>query len=202
MKKIPKKLAITIFVVYNIYTIIRKWAEWEQIPLFTYELKNYLYKGGIFVSHSNIETKIENLLEPIINNLQYELYDVQYVKEGKDFYLRITIDNENGIGIEDCETVNNAIDDVLDEADIINTSYFLEVSSPGIERVLRKPWHFEKQLGNKINVKLFKSIDKQKEFEGILKEYNENELQIDIDEKIIKIDIKNIAMAKTVSDMF
>lgn len=154
------------------------------------------------MSHNNIESKVETLIEPIIHELQYDLYDVQYVKEGKDYYLRIIIDNLKGITIEDCEKVNNAIDGILDEADFINSSYFLEVSSPGIERILRKPWHYEKQIGNKIYVKLFKAINKQKEIEGILKEYNKDELQLEKENETIKIEIKNIAMAKTIADIF
>lgn len=150
----------------------------------------------------NIETKVENLIQPIIQNLGYELYDVQYLKEGKDYYLRITIDKPEGITIEDCETVNHAIDEILDEVDFINTAYFLEVSSPGLERMLRKPWHFEKQIGNQIQVKLFQAIEKQKELQGILIESNENELKLQINEKLIKIEKKNIAVAKTVADIF
>ncbi len=150
----------------------------------------------------NIETKVENLIQPIIQNLGYELYDVQYLKEGKDYYLRITIDKPEGITIEDCETVNHAIDEILDEVDFINTAYFLEVSSPGLERMLRKPWHFEKQIGNQIQVKLFQAIEKQKELQGILIESNENELKMQINEKLIKIEKKNIAVAKTVADIF
>lgn len=154
------------------------------------------------MSHNNIESKVETLIEPIIHELEYDLYDVQYVKEGKDYYLRIIIDNLKGITIEDCEKVNNAIDEILDEADFINTSYFLEVSSPGIERILRKPWHYEKQIGNKICVKLFKAINKQKEIEGILKEYNKEEIQLEKENETIKIEVKNIAMAKTIADIF
>lgn len=150
----------------------------------------------------NIETKVENLIQPIIHDLGYELYDVQYLKEGKDYYLRITIDKPEGITIEDCETVNHAIDEILDEVDFINTAYFLEVSSPGLERMLRKPWHFEKQIGNQIQVKLFQAIEKQKELQGILIESNENELKMQINEKLIKIEKKNIAVAKTVADIF
>lgn len=146
----------------------------------------------------NVETRLENLLEPIITNLGYTLYDIQYIKEGKNYYLRITIDKDEGISIEDCEKVNNAIDNPLDEADIIKDSYMLEVSSPGIERVLRKPWHFEKQLGNNVCVKLFKSINKQKEFIGTLIEYDEQRLKLEIDGKIEEFDIKDIAVAKTV----
>ena len=150
------------------------------------------------MKHLNVETKIENLLKPIINNLGYILYDVQYIKEGKDYYLRITIDKDGGISIEDCENVNNAIDDPLDEADIIQDSYILEVSSPGIERVLRKSWHFEKQLGNNISIKLFKAINKVKEFSGILREYNEENLKLEIDGELVTFDMKDVAVAKTV----
>ena len=87
---------------------------------------------------NSIESKVEKRLKPIIENLNYELYDVQYVKEGKDYYLRIIIDKDGTIDINDCEIVNNAITDILDEEDYIKEQYYLEVSSPGLERVLRK----------------------------------------------------------------
>lgn len=154
------------------------------------------------MANQNIETKVENLIQPVIQNLGYDLYDVQYLKEGKDYYLRITIDKSEGITIQDCENVNHAIDEILDESDFISTAYFLEVSSPGLERILRKPSHFEKQIGNQIQVKLFQAIEKQKELQGILIESNENELKMQINEKLIKIEKKNIAVAKTVADIF
>lgn len=153
------------------------------------------------MANLNIESKVENLIEPIIRDLQYELYDVQYLKEGKDYYLRITIDQPQGISLEDCEKVNRAIDEILDQADFIKTAYFLEVSSPGLERILRKPWHFEKQIGNLIQIKLFQAIDKQKELEGTLVAYNKEELQLETEEKIVEIENKNIAIAKTVMDI-
>lgn len=148
----------------------------------------------------NIETKVKKLLEPIIVDLGYELYDVIYEKEAKDFYLRVVIDKESGIDLNDCEKVNNAINDILDEADYIKDQYFLEVSSPGVERLLRKDEHFEKQIGNKISLKLFKAIDKQKEFVGILESYNKDELVIKQEDKEINVEVKNIAVAKTVFD--
>lgn len=165
------------------------------------------------MSESNIETKVANLLEDIIINLGYDLYDVLYIKEGKDYYLRIIIDNEQGISIEDCEIVNNEINEILDEKDYIKEQYFLEISSPGLEKTLRKEKHFLKQIGNEIVVKLFTKIDKQsednssvthfvrtaekKELIGILKEYNNKDITVQVEEKDIKIDIKNIALAKT-----
>ena len=150
------------------------------------------------MASSNIETKIENLLKNIIENIGYELYDVRYEKEGKDFYLRIIIDKPEGIDINDCETVNNAINDILDEADYIKDQYFLEVSSPGLERILRKDKHYEKQIGNEISLKLFKPINKQKELIGILQEYNNDDLTIKVEDETLKINLKDIAIAKTV----
>ena len=112
---------------------------------------------------AKIEDQVQNLLEKIINDLGYDLYDVIYTKEGKDYYLRIFIDNDKGIGIEDCEKVNDAINDILDEKDLIPDSYFLEVSSPGLEKLLRKEKHFLKNIGKEITIKLYKPLNKKKE---------------------------------------
>lgn len=150
------------------------------------------------MASTNIETRVEELLKSIIENIGYELYDVRYEKEGKDYYLRIIIDKPEGIDINDCEKVNNEINDILDEADYIKDQYFLEVSSPGLERILRKDKHFEKQIGNEISLKFFKAIDKQKELIGILEEYNKEELTIKVEDKTLKINLKDIAIAKTV----
>ncbi len=150
------------------------------------------------MSIKNIETKVENILEPIINNLGYDLYDVIYEKEGKDYYLRIIIDKLEGIDINDCEKVNNEINDILDEKDYIKEQYFLEVSSPGIERTLRKEKHFRAQIGKEVKLKLFKPIEKQKELIGILEEYNREEITIKINNKSIKINSKDIAIARTI----
>lgn len=147
---------------------------------------------------SNIETKVEQLLEKIIVDLGYDLYDVRYEKEAKDYYLRIIIDKPEGIDINDCETVNNAINDILDEADYIKDQYYLEVSSPGLERILRKEKHFLSQIGKEVSVKLFKPINKQKELIGILDEYNNTELTIKVDDETIKINLKDIALVKTI----
>lgn len=149
---------------------------------------------------NNIENKVQGLLEEIIQNLGYNLYDVEYVKEGKDYYLRITIDKEDGINIQDCEKVNDGINDILDQADIIKDQYYLEVSSPGLERVLRKDIHFLAQIGKKVNVNLFKPIDKKKEFQGILKEYNSSSIIIETEENDMEINLKDIALVKTVFD--
>lgn len=147
---------------------------------------------------SSIEEKVESLLTTTINNLGYELYDVEYAKEGKDYFLRIFIDKSEGIDLNDCEKVNNSINDLLDEADYIKEQYFLEVSSPGIERILRKDKHLQANIGNLVEVKLFKPIEKQKVIQGILKDFNKEALIIEVNDKNIEIERKNISVIKTV----
>ncbi len=147
---------------------------------------------------ASIEEKVENLIKDKIEALGYKLYDVQYAKEGKDYYLRIFIDNEKGIDLNDCEKVSNEINDILDEADYIKEQYFLEVSSPGVERVLRKDKHLEDQLNCEINIKLFKTLNGSKEYTGILKNYNDKEISIITNNKNINIERKNISLIKSV----
>ncbi len=117
---------------------------------------------------AKIEEKVEDLLQPIINNLGYDLYDVEYVKEGKDYYLRIFIDKPEGIDLNDCEKVNNAITDILDEEDYIKEQYFLEVSSPGIERKLTKEKHLQSNIGSLVEISTFKPVNGQKQIIGKL----------------------------------
>ena len=147
---------------------------------------------------ASIEERVEGLLETTINNLGYELYDVEYAKEGKDYFLRIFIDKESGIDLNDCEKVNDAINAILDKADYIKEQYFLEVSSPGIERILRKDKHLEANINNLVEVKLFKSINNRKAIQGILKEFSKEKIVIETKEGILEIERKNIAVIKTV----
>ena len=147
---------------------------------------------------ASIEEKVESLVEKKVNELGYELYDVEYAKEGKDYYLRIFIDKPEGIDLNDCEKVNDGINDLLDQADYIKEQYFLEISSPGIERTLRKDKHLESNIESLVEVKLFKPIEKQKVFQGILKEFNNEKLMLEIENKHIEIDRKNISVIKTV----
>ena len=147
---------------------------------------------------ASIEEKVERLLETTINNLGYELYDVEYAKEGKDYFLRIFIDKENGIDLNDCEKVNDSINDLLDQADYIKEQYFLEVSSPGIERILRKDKHLEANIDALVEVRLFKAIEKQKVIQGILKAFDKEKIVLTTEEKDIEISRKNISVVKTV----
>lgn len=146
----------------------------------------------------NIEEKVEQLIEKTINKLGYKLYDVEYAKEGKDYFLRIFIDKNEGIDLNDCEKVNDAVNPILDAADYIKEQYFLEISSPGIERTLRKDKHLKQNIGEKVEIKLFKPINKQKNIIGILKDYNAEQIEIETSEEVCKIDRKNISVIKTV----
>ena len=145
-----------------------------------------------------IETKIKELVEPIIDNLGYSIYDIIYEKEGKDNFLRIFIDKKEQITIQDCERVNNAITDILDEKDIIKMQYFLEVSSPGLERRIRDDKHLEMFIGDKIEVHLFKAIKKDKIISGILKSYDKDKITLEVEKEEISIDKNNISKMKNV----
>ena len=155
-------------------------------------------KRGILLT--NIENKVKGIIESTIINLGYSLYDVAYVKEGKDYFLRIYIDNPKGIDLEDCEKVSNSITDMLDKEDPVKEQYFLEVSSPGIERILRSDEHLKNNIGAEVQIKLFKPIDGKKEYVGELKKFDENILKIELEKNVLEIDRKNIALIKTVYD--
>lgn len=124
------------------------------------------------------EVKAENLLLPITEKFGVEIYDVEYVKEGSDWYLRAFIDKPEGVNIIDCENVSRAFSDALDQEDFIPDAYILEVSSPGLGRTLKKDRHLEKSLGMEVEVKLFKAIDKVKEFVGNLESYDSESITI------------------------
>ena len=145
---------------------------------------------------AKMEERVEELVTKPIDELGYKVYDVMYVKEGKDNYLRIFIDKESGISLDDCEKVNNAITDMLDEADIIKDQYFLEISSPGVERHIRKDKQLEEHIGKDINVRLFKPIDKQKELTGTLQKFDDEQVVLLINEEEITINRENISSMK------
>ncbi len=147
---------------------------------------------------AKIEEKIEELVTKPITDLGYRVYDVMYVKEGKDNFLRIFIDNDKGISLDDCEKVNDAITDMLDEADLIKDQYFLEISSPGVERNIRKDKHFEESIGKEVNIKLFKPLEnKEKEITGILKDFDKETVKIETDKnEEITIPRNNISSIK------
>lgn len=158
---------------------------------------------------ANIEERVESLIKQKIEDLGYQLYDVQYVKEGQSYFLRVFIEKKNGsIDLNDCEKVNDGINDLLDEASYIKEQYFLEVSSTGIEKVLRKDKHLEDNIGNNVQVNLFKPVEllgkKLKEVQGMLKSFDKDTITLQIDnakeEVEIPIQRKDISQIKTVFD--
>jgi len=151
--------------------------------------------------HDEYVKKTEKLIEPILAENNFDLYDVEYVKEGSNWYLRAYIDKEGGINVNDCELVSRQLSDLLDKEDFIPEPYILEVSSPGLGRQLKKDKHFDKSIGQEVEVKLYKPINKQKEWVGILKGYSADALIIQIDEQN-KMEIlrKDIAMVKLTFD--
>jgi len=133
-------------------------------------------KGG------NTVAAVWEIAKPIADSLGLEIWDIRFVKEGTDWFLRIFIDKEEGISIEDCENMSRAIDKPLDDADPIEQSYCLEVSSPGIERELTREAHFEACKGEKIKVKFIRAVDGKREFNGILEDYEGNSVTLRLED--------------------
>ena len=144
-----------------------------------------------------LEQKIEKLVKKNIEELGYSIYDIQYAKEGKENFLRILIEKKNGnIDLNDCEKVNNSIVGLLDDADLIKEQYFLEISSTGVERIIRNDSHLQKHLNDYIYIKLFKPLDGKKEYIGKLISFNEDEIKIEAENKEISISRKDISLMK------
>jgi ribosome maturation factor RimP len=150
----------------------------------------------------NIAGKVKELLEPTINEMGYFLWDVEYVKEGAEWFLRITLDNEEGININDCERVHMEISPMLDEADPIEGAYRLEVSSPGIERDLKNPMHYNACIGWDVEVKLFTAFEGRKSIKGILAGYDEenNTFAINENDNTVILEKSLVSKIKTVYD--
>ena len=126
-------------------------------------------------------TQIYEMVKPISDELNYEIYHVEYVKENGEYYLRIYIEKEGGITLSDCEALSRRVSDLMDEKDPIPEAYFLEVSSPGLNRTLFTEAHYKRFVGREVMVKLAKAIDGKKSVKGILKEVNEENIIIEAD---------------------
>lgn len=124
------------------------------------------------------ESRTEELLAPIVEANGVSIYDVEYVKEGSDYYLRAFIDKPGGVNIQDCENVSRVLSDRLDREDFIPDAYILEVSSPGLGRALKKDRHLQASLGEEVEIKLFKPIEKSKEFTGVLESFDGETLTV------------------------
>ena len=128
------------------------------------------------------EQKTEEILLPIVEKNGFELWDVEYVKEGGNWYLRAYIDKPGGINVDDCEVVSRELSDILDEKDYIDEAYILEVSSPGLGRPLKKEKDFVRSMGKDVDVRLYRQLNKQKEFTGALSAYDENTVTLTMED--------------------
>mgnify|MGYP002291876124 CR=1 FL=1 len=145
------------------------------------------------------ETRTEEILEPIMKENDFELVDVEYVKEGATWYLRAYIDKEGGITVNDCEAVAREMNEILDREDYIEDSYVFEVSSPGLGRPLKKEKDYARSMGKELEIRTYRAIDKKKEFYGILKSYDEKTVTIETEDgselTLEKADIALIRLA-------
>ena len=142
------------------------------------------------------EQKTEALVLPMIEANNFELVDVEYVKEAGNWYLRVYVDKEGGIAVDDCEVVSRALSDKLDVDDFIEDSYILEVSSPGLGRPLKKEKDFIRSIGKEVDIHLYKSIEKQKEFTGVLKSYSKDDIVLQIEDTDVTFDRRNVALIR------
>ena len=147
------------------------------------------------------EQKTEEILLPIVAEYNFELVDVEYVKEGGTWYLRAYIDKPGGITVNDCETVSRRLSDILDEKDYIDDSYVMEISSPGLGRPLKKEKDFKRSLGEEVEIRTYRMIDKSKEFTGILRAYDESTVTVELaDEKLKTFEKGDIALIRLAFD--
>ena len=143
-----------------------KLGEWGN-PLFTFS-----YRGGSFVKATDVQQIVAEMVMPYLDREGFELVDVEYVKEGGNRYLRVFVDKEGGIDIDECGLISEYLSERLDETDPIKDAYILEVSSPGAERPLKKPEDFRRAVGKDVYITTYESIEGMKEFEGPLIDYD------------------------------
>ena len=143
------------------------------------------------------EAKTEQLIQPLIDANNFELVDVEFVKEGSDWYLRVYIDKDGGITVDDCELISRAFNEILDREDYISEQYIFEVSSPGLMRPLKNEKDYKRSVGKLIDIKLYKPVDKCKEFTGVLDSYDKDTVTIKMDDDTQKtFDRSNLAMIR------
>ena len=147
------------------------------------------------------ETRTEELITPILDRMNFELVDVEYVKEGGTWYLRAYIDKEGGITVNDCEAVAREMNEILDREDFVEDSYVFEVSSPGLGRPLKKEKDFKRSMGEQVEIKLYRAVDRQKDFTGVLAAYDENTVTIRYEDgSESTFDRKDIALIRLAFD--
>ncbi len=147
------------------------------------------------------EQKTEELITPFVEDKGFELVDVEYVKEGGNWYLRAYIDNPGGITVDDCEVISRSLSDKLDEEDFIEGAYILEVSSPGLGRPLKKEKDFVRNMGQEVELRTYRAIEKQKEFRGILDAYDKSSITLEVEEgEKLVFDRSNVALVRLAFD--
>lgn len=137
---------------------------------------------------SKIETIIWEAAKPIAEQAGCSLYDVEFVKEGTNWFLRVVIDKPDGVSTDDCEKVSRPLSDWLDEKDPISQSYYLEVSSPGIDRKLTRPEHYEANLGQRVTVRLFAAIEGKRQLSGVLQDYRDGTVVLETDGEVMNLE--------------
>lgn len=154
------------------------------------------------MNKKSIEESVQKMVEDVIKDTDIELVDIEYVKEGPFKYLKVYLDKPDGITVDDTADVSRALNKMLDDADLIKEQYFLEVSSPGIERPFKTDADYQKNIGKKVEAKFFKPIDGKKSVNGILMEKDENKVIIKSNDENIKIELKDISKINIVIEDF
>lgn len=134
------------------------------------------------MAKKDYESRTETLIQPLIDENHFELVDVDWVKEGANWYLRVYIDKEGGISVDDCELISRAFEEILDREDYISENYIFEVSSPGLDRPLKKEKDLARSIGKDVEIRLYKPLNKEKEFVGVLTAYDKDTITIEIDD--------------------
>ena len=148
------------------------------------------------MKRTEIVDKVEELVTPIIDENDFELVDVEYVKEAGEYFLRAYIDKEGGININDCVDVSREMNEILDREDYIADAYTFEVSSPGLTRPLKKDRDYDRNIGRPIEAKTYAPVEGRKDFAGILKEYTKDTVTIEEDNQVVTLNRKDLSMIR------
>ncbi len=148
------------------------------------------------MSKKDFMTSVTSICEEVVSELDYELVDVEYLKESGDFYLRVYIHKPGGVNLDDCQIVSEKFSNRLDEEDIIQKAYYLEVSSPGLDRPLKTDKDLERNLENEVEVSLYKAMDGIKKYEGILKSYDKDSVELKTADKMVKIPRESVSLIR------
>lgn len=148
------------------------------------------------MSTANIKSIVEQLVQPYLQENHFELVDIEYVKEGSNWFLRVFVDKEGGIDIDDCGRISEHLSGLLDERDPIPAAYFLEVSSPGAERPLKKPEDYVKAVGKQVYITTYEPVEGSKEFEGVLESFDDESVVINLGKRQVRLPRSSVASAR------